>query len=130
MKLELTSIARLLAFILLAAVPAYAAKQYDQEVVYPIPEIKQDCSTCHFDAGAHGRGVLKKQLPELCLDCHPKQIPPKEHVIGTAPSETNIHLPLVDGKITCITCHDPHQNRFGTLLRMKATELCLICHKR
>jgi len=30
--------------------------------------------------------------------------------------------------ITCLTCHDPHKNPYGNLLRMKETDLCLLCH--
>jgi predicted CXXCH cytochrome family protein len=38
-------------------------------------------------------------------------------------------LPLFDGKIACPTCHDPHANANGKMLRVPAKGLCFICHK-
>ena len=37
-------------------------------------------------------------------------------------------LPLVEGKVTCFTCHDPHANINGSMLRMKTTDLCQACY--
>jgi predicted CXXCH cytochrome family protein len=54
---------------------------------------------------------------------------PAEHKVNVVPSMRVKGLPLSDGKITCVTCHDPHKNRYGKLLRVKAKELCLTCHK-
>jgi predicted CXXCH cytochrome family protein len=96
---------------------------------FALPAIKQDCTTCH---GSHqmGKGalLLKKPLAELCIECHPKRITPAEHKIGIVPSMNTGTLPLADNKITCITCHDPHSNRYGHMLRIPARDLCQSCH--
>jgi predicted CXXCH cytochrome family protein len=94
----------------------------------PLPEIKKDCSLCHTPEGALKGGELKNALPQLCLDCHQDRTSPSEHKVDIIPSMDVKDLPLFDGKITCVTCHDPHGNINGRLLRMPAKKLCLVCH--
>lgn len=94
-----------------------------------IPLIKRDCSICH---GSHMGGtlvLLKKPLSELCLDCHPDRESPSEHVVDVVPSMEVIGLPLNGGMISCVTCHDPHNDSFGSLLRARPDELCEMCHR-
>lgn len=98
-------------------------------VSYTLPEIKKDCGSCHRPGTAKA-GELKKSLSALCLDCHSGRKPPAEHKVDIIPSMAVKGLPLTDGRITCVTCHDPHQNMHGNLLRMKTTDLCLVCHPR
>ena len=93
-----------------------------------LPEIKKDCAICHVLEEGKRTDRLKKQLSGLCLDCHLGRVAPSEHKVDIVPSMQVSGLPLTDGKITCITCHDPHANRYGTLLRLKETDLCLACH--
>lgn len=45
---------------------------------------------------------------------------PTEHTVGIVPSMNTGTLPLTDNKLTCITCHDPHSNRYGRMLRVPA----------
>ncbi len=94
-----------------------------------LPEIKKNCGLCH---GSHnvkkGAIQLKKPIPELCIDCHKERIAPNEHKVGIVPPINPQKLPLHDGKITCMTCHDPHQNVHGGLLRLPERELCSSCH--
>ncbi len=78
--------------------------------------------------GTKTSAALKKAPSGLCLECHPDRVAPQEHRVGIAPSLEPKKLPLADGKMTCVTCHDPHKNPYGTLLRMPETELCLACH--
>jgi predicted CXXCH cytochrome family protein len=94
----------------------------------PLPEIKKDCATCHLPTGTAKAGELKKKLSALCLDCHPDRKAPADHKVDFVPPGDIKGLPLTDGMITCSTCHDPHKNPHGNLLRMKATDLCLTCH--
>jgi len=67
-----------------------------------------------------------------CLDCHrSSQYNHNSHPINiTLPP--NMHPPkvlvLVNGKITCITCHCPHASNYPHQLRMKETTLCGCCH--
>ncbi len=95
---------------------------------FPLPEIKKDCTICHVTENAGNGALLKKKPSELCLDCHPDRVPPGEHKVDIPPSMPVKKLPLTDGKITCITCHDPHKNLYGALLRLPQTELCMVCH--
>ena len=40
-------------------------------------------------------------------------------------------LRLVDGKVECMTCHEPHSQRYRPFLRIGNTtgSLCLVCHR-
>lgn len=95
-----------------------------------LPESKRDCSNCHVVSSGKTSGQLKKPVSELCGGCHPDRSGSREHVVDIVPSMTVTGLPLRDGKITCATCHNPHVNRYGSLLRAKPRELCRICHTK
>lgn len=93
-----------------------------------LPAVKKDCTLCHNDPAPKDRASLKKKLSALCLDCHRSRVAPTEHKVDIVPSMQVKKLPLDNGKMTCVTCHDPHRNRYGALLRMRETDLCLACH--
>jgi predicted CXXCH cytochrome family protein len=94
-----------------------------------LPASKQDCTTCH---GTHrmdkGTQLLKRPVADHCIECHPERMTPAEHRVGVIPSMNTGTLPLAGNKITCITCHDPHSNRYGRMLRVPAQDLCITCH--
>jgi len=94
---------------------------------YPLPPSKQDCSLCHIDA-AQGTPALKQRLSDLCFSCHADRRAPNEHAVDIVPSLEVSGLPLFEGRMTCVTCHDPHTNPYGSLLRKPEAELCLSCH--
>ena len=106
-----------------------AAPAPQKKEEFRLPAVKQDCATCH---GSHltdkSAPLLKKPLAELCIECHPDRMGPTEHKIGIISSMNTGTLPLTDNKLTCITCHDPHSNRYGRMLRVPEKNLCLICH--
>lgn len=96
----------------------------------PVPEIKKQCITCHSsNEPSRNSATLNKPLSGLCLDCHPDRKPGLEHTVDVIPSMSVVTLPLTEGKMTCVTCHDPHKNRYGNMLRIKPKELCLRCHR-
>jgi predicted CXXCH cytochrome family protein len=95
---------------------------------FPLPDSKKNCATCHVIEGSRTTALLAKKLSDLCLDCHSDRVAPQEHRVGITPSMEVKRLPLADGKLTCVTCHDPHKNPHGALLRLPETELCLSCH--
>jgi predicted CXXCH cytochrome family protein len=97
---------------------------------YPLPPSKKECATCHVTEGTKVTAALKKELSGLCLDCHPDRTAPREHRIDIEPSQEVKKLPLTNGKMTCVTCHDPHKNLYGALRRLPGTELCLACHPK
>ncbi|TAL24568.1 MAG: hypothetical protein EPN94_07045 [Nitrospirae bacterium] len=92
----------------------------------------KDCNMCHLPHKMGGGILLSKPLSELCSSCHQARIGAGEHKVGIKPSMPTEGLPLdTDGKITCITCHDPHGAKgYESLLRAPSfTELCKKCHK-
>ncbi len=65
------------------------------------------------------RGV-KKEQPELCLQCHQMR---------RAQLQRSSHMPYREGKVTCTSCHNPH----GTpnpkqLIQSTVNENCYSCH--
>jgi predicted CXXCH cytochrome family protein len=89
---------------------------------------KHECSNCHVTADNNMR--LKASLAELCNDCHSDRTRKNEHRVGMVPSMKAVDLPLSqDGRMTCITCHDPHEKSgYPMLLRVNPSELCTRCH--
>jgi len=118
------------AFCTLLFSTSYAETTGRSAASYPLPGIKKDCDICHLPSGTHKAGELKKQLSDLCLDCHRERKSPAEHKVDIAPKSEVKGLPLFDGKIACPTCHDPHSNVNGSMLRLPARDLCRVCHDK
>jgi predicted CXXCH cytochrome family protein len=113
-----------LLFVMAACLTSVASRQ---AIAAPMPEIKKDCSLCHLDIGKGP--ALRKPVSALCLECHEDRQAPNEHPVDIVPSmKVPKILPLNKGKITCITCHDPHSNAYGKLLRVPQRQLCTQCH--
>lgn len=93
-----------------------------------IPEIKRDCAVCHLPGDGRPGTLLKKPLSDLCLECHRDRKSPNEHKVDIVPSMTVTDLPLAAGKMTCVTCHDPHSATYPKMLRTAAKQLCFRCH--
>jgi len=77
------------------------------------------CDDCH---SVHSGGAknLKKKQPDLCFDCH-----------RDISSQTNrqSHHPIVEGKVSCTDCHDPHGDFGAKMLKGDSVnELCYSCH--
>lgn len=85
-----------------------------------------NCTDCHNSA-APSLNDLNKPLTALCADCHAARITAGEHKVDIAVSIPSNTLPLQGGKLTCITCHDPHQASLA--LRLPAQDICRQCHK-
>ena len=93
------------------------------------------CTDCHAST-SHNTDDLKKPLSALCVDCHAARISAGEHKVDIAVSTLGEmpdyilanKLPLQAGKLTCITCHDPHKT--SLVLRLPKSELCQQCHKK
>jgi len=94
-----------------------------------MPEIKKDCKTCHVPHGSGGMLALKEPVTQLCISCHPDRKGSAEHKVDIVAPLPVPGLPLTEGKVTCITCHDPHSNNNGMMLRISTEKLCLACHK-
>ncbi|MCF6280974.1 MAG: cytochrome c3 family protein [Candidatus Polarisedimenticolaceae bacterium] len=90
------------------------------------------CINCHVaadpDKSEGNISLLFPQL-ELCLSCHKDRSGDRDHAVGIEPGPDGTgELPLVNGLISCTTCHDSHIKTAG-LLRLPKATFCLACHK-
>jgi DmsE family decaheme c-type cytochrome len=82
------------------------------------------CTTCHsvHSPAAGATAQLKKASePELCGSCHRTQATKIKRVS---------HMPLVEGKMECTSCHNPHGSTNVKQLRVGnwINESCVSCH--
>jgi DmsE family decaheme c-type cytochrome len=81
-----------------------------------------ECISCH---SIHSYKSVKAQLKtedatETCYSCHPTM---------RAKMQRTSHHPVREGKMTCASCHNPHDGSRPKLLRADSTnELCYKCH--
>jgi DmsE family decaheme c-type cytochrome len=114
------------------------------------------CLTCHenstqlamWDSGMH------KKMDVACSDCHTVHGPPKAPAgygttltgLGYSPSweyqvcgkchldvkarfNRRAHHPLVEGRITCSNCHQPHGSMYPSMIKAPSVnQLCYKCH--
>lgn len=106
------------------------------------------CSACHM-SGAAGRGVLRfgGNVSQLCQSCHNGRLATREvHPVDLRPNAAmakNIpnDIPLEDGKLTCLSCHDvsvncrtgqpataPNSNLLRGARVSHPMEFCFRCH--
>ncbi|MEZ4239263.1 MAG: hypothetical protein R3F59_24535 [Myxococcota bacterium] len=111
------------------------------------PDDGDICSLCHTAPPTPADPSLQLSAGRVCYSCHPGE----DHrgLAQHLDRPSDAALPLVDGRIGCVTCHDPHPKpasprtpaswwtaRFGTgasdgrgLLRGGTPEaLCTTCH--
>ena len=143
--------------------------------------ISGPCGACHIPHNATGARMWARQLstdraftPQVCTECHEKNGIAKEKSIGDNDHPVNVYfdkshnaafkkieniLPLYedngerhpDGKIACMTCHEPHSwdpartepdpaysfrnvegnntNSFLRIVNSPSSDLCEICHE-
>lgn len=80
------------------------------------------CSDCHNPMERFSTtGLLKKpSITEVCLTCHQQQ---------RAEFRKRSHMPVLEGKMSCEDCHNPHGSSTKTLLKADSiNELCYTCH--
>jgi len=118
-------------------------------------KFRGQCSACHESHGntgyKNGPGAMPGDMTRaLCESCHaenhfPTTIGGFDHPMGSKLDPT-YNLPGYDGKLTCITCHDPHKwglvkesspnvdldgtdaNSFLRVSNWPAPNLCTTCH--
>jgi DmsE family decaheme c-type cytochrome len=81
------------------------------------------CITCH---SVHNPKSDKAQLKaasitETCASCHRTEV---------AKLQRNGHMPVREGKMTCVSCHNPHGTTNVRMLRVGnwINETCVSCH--
>lgn len=80
------------------------------------------CSDCHNPmARSSAQSLLRRETASAtCLSCHPVQ---------RAEFSKRSHMPLLEGKISCVDCHAPHGSATAPLLRADdVNTLCTSCH--
>jgi predicted CXXCH cytochrome family protein len=90
------------------------------------------CESCHGPASKHvavggGRGkfiVNPAKDPNACFQCH-SEIQAQFHFPQ--------HHPVIEGKMNCVQCHDPHgldiMKPSGGLAMARLNETCAQCHR-
>ncbi len=90
----------------------------------------QGCESCHgagskhVDAGGEkGKFILNpKKDPQPCFQCH---------LDKKAEFNLQYHHPVLEGKVSCVDCHDPHAEEVtpGTAVTLEGpNETCFKCH--
>lgn len=59
-------------------------------------------------------------VTELCLSCH-KSAKVQLSMLS--------HHPVIENKMTCASCHDPHGNNEKNIKEISSRELCVKCHR-
>lgn len=80
------------------------------------------CSDCHNPmARISAGGLLKKPtINDTCYTCHQQQ---------RAEFAKRSHMPLPEGKLSCVDCHNPHGTTSRALVKADSVnELCYQCH--
>jgi DmsE family decaheme c-type cytochrome len=83
---------------------------------------KLACSDCHNPmARFSANGLLKKAgITETCQSCHQQQ---------RAEFRKRSHMPVPEGKMTCVDCHNPHGSTSKVMLKADTVnDLCYSCH--
>ena len=84
---------------------------------HPRTNVPQVVNISHYDVQRPKRMQMAVQEPEACYKCHPKIF---------ALTRLTSHHPIMEGKMVCSDCHDPH----GQLERnLKAENINLLCYK-
>jgi len=99
---------------------------------------QRECDMCHMDADKDP-GSLKPMSNSRCVGCHADLKASQPHPVDISPNILlPADMPLVNGKLGCITCHffhpfsDRYKNRSGNLLRRpgRGAFFCAACHPR
>ncbi|MBL0142149.1 MAG: DmsE family decaheme c-type cytochrome [Betaproteobacteria bacterium] len=80
------------------------------------------CSDCHAPMERRSvNGLLRKPtITETCLTCHQQQ---------RAEFQRRSHMPVLEGKMSCVDCHNPHGSITRPLLKNDSVnETCAACH--
>ena len=126
-----------LSMVLISKTYGSTAELFQGSLKEPHQISKMECSQCHVDINIDPAG-LKPMLNSKCVRCHSDLEQSEPHPVDIS---TNISIPadmpLVNGRLGCITCHFFHPssaiygNRSGNLLRRtgRGAVFCNACHQ-
>jgi DmsE family decaheme c-type cytochrome len=78
------------------------------------------CTSCHQVHVSHDKVRDKRTQPEVCFTCHKEQ---------RAQVNKPSHHPILEGKVACSDCHNPHGSAGPKLMkRDSVVETCYACH--
>jgi DmsE family decaheme c-type cytochrome len=78
------------------------------------------CTSCHQIHTQHDRVRERRTQPQVCFTCHKEQ---RSQVARTS------HHPILEGKVSCSDCHNPHGAAGPKLLvRDSVVDTCYTCH--
>lgn len=80
------------------------------------------CSDCHNPMARFSRqGLLRTAgISPTCLECHKRE---------RLEFRKRSHMPLPEGKLSCVDCHNPHGANTSPLLKADSTnQVCYRCH--
>jgi DmsE family decaheme c-type cytochrome len=112
----------------------------------PVEKINAQCLACHQGGNRlHWPGSIHAGNQVACSDCHnpmekvsPNSLEARHTINDTcqqchrqqrAEFNKRSHMPLPEGKMTCVDCHNPHGSPNRPLLKAEnANNLCYTCH--
>lgn len=80
------------------------------------------CADCHnpMEKVSPGSLLARSTISEVCAKCHQQQ---------RAEFNKRSHMPLPEGKMSCVDCHNPHGSPTRPLLKADSVNLvCYSCH--
>ena len=101
----------ILCFILIAIAGAYAISRQPHQF------LSNECSICHFNEGKTPMDI-KPDVTNACGTCHSEHREIQSHPTDIYPSfPLPKDMPLIEGKLTCITCHYIHPKEKGQFIK-------------
>ena len=78
------------------------------------------CASCHTVHAAKDKVLSKKTQFEVCFTCHKNERAQNQHIS---------HHPVIEGKVACSDCHNPHGS-IGPKMLVKngVNATCYTCH--
>jgi DmsE family decaheme c-type cytochrome len=86
---------------------------------HPHSKVQQVVNINHFGVEQPKRLAMSVQEPEACYKCHQKKF---------AQNHLPSHHPIMEGKMVCSDCHDPHGQLEKNLKAETVNQLCYKCH--
>lgn len=95
-----------------------------------------ECTDCHSPHTARRERLLRREVSEICFDCHDASVAEKHPYDVTASPKIKTDdkktMGLTpDRKVVCTSCHNPHFEKRVFLLKetVEGGKLCYRCHQ-